>query len=81
MLDLKKARCGKSKEVVMMQSGGVMTISITFSQNVFKRKLSHVFTDEFIMSQPIKKQVRVMQSKRFPKPNKNISFGVTFPIG
>ena len=63
-----------------MQSG-VMTISITFSQNVFKRKLSHVFTDEFVMSQPIKKQVRVTQSKRFPKPNKNVSFGVTFPIG
>ena len=79
MLDLKKARCQKSKEAV--KQSGAMTVSITFSQNVFKRKLSHVFMDEFIMSQPIKKQVRVMQSKRFPKPDKNVPFGVTFLIG
>ena len=50
-----------------MQSG-VMSISITFSQNVFKRKLSHVFMGESVMSQPIKKQVRATQFKRFPKP-------------
>ena len=79
MLDLKKARCRKYKEAI--KQSGAMTVSITFSQNVFKRKLSHVFMDKFIMSQPIKKQVRVTQSKRFPKPDKNVPFSVTFPIG
>ena len=78
-MDLKKVRCRKSKEAI--KQSGTMTVSITFSQNVFKRKLSHVFTDEFIMSQPIKKQVRVTQSKRFPKSDKNVPFGVTFLIG
>ena len=38
-----------------------MSVSIMFNQNVFKRKLSHVFTNEFIKSQPIQKQVRVTQ--------------------
>ena len=78
-MDLKKVRCRKSKEAI--KQSGAMTVSITFSQNVFKRKLSHVFTEEFIMSQPIKKQVRVTQSKRFPKSDKNVPFGVTFLIG
>ena len=54
---------------------------ITFNQTIFKRELSNVFTDRFIVSQPIKKQVRVTQSKQFPKPDKEIPFGVTFPIG
>ena len=58
-----------------------MSVSITFNQNVFKRKLSHMFTNEFVMSQPIQKQVRVTQCKRFPKPDKDVPFGVTFSIG
>ena len=58
-----------------------MSVSITFNQNVFKGKLSHVFTNEIIMSQPIQKQVRVTQCKRFPKPNKDVPFGEMFPIG
>ena len=48
MLDLKKVRCRKSKEAI--KQSGAMTVSITFSQNVFKRKLSHVFMDEFVRS-------------------------------
>ena len=40
-----------------------------------------VFTDKFITSQPMKKKVLVTQSKRFPKLDKCVPFGVTFPIG
>ena len=38
-------------------------VVITFNQTIFKRELSNAFTDKFIVSQPIKKQVRVTQSK------------------
>ena len=54
---------------------------ITLDQIVFKRELMNVFTDRFVTGQPMKKKVRVTQCKRFPKPDKAISFGVTFPIG
>ena len=45
-----------------------MSISIRFNQNVFKRKLTHVFSNEFVMSVPVVNDARIMQSKRFLDP-------------
>ena len=45
-----------------------MSISIRFNQNVFKCKLTYVFTNEFVMSVPVVKDACIMQSKRFPDP-------------
>ena len=55
-------------------------INITFNQSLFKRKLIHIFTNEFIMSIPMKKEARVTQSKRYPKPGLKDDFGVTYLI-
>ena len=59
------------------------TISVVFTldQTVFKHDLMYVFTDKFVVSQQTKKNVRVTQCKRFPKPDKSIPLGITFPIG
>ena len=49
-----------------------MNISISFNQNIFKGKLTHVLTNEFMINLSAVKKVRVTQSKRFPRP---ITFG------
>ena len=59
----------------------MISIAIKLDQTIFKRELMSVFTDKFVMSKPIKKKIRVTQCKHFSKPDKNIPFGVTFPIG
>ena len=41
-----------------------LTICVTFDQSLFKRKLSHVLTDEFIMSIPIKKKKQELHNQR-----------------
>ena len=67
----------QSKDVV----GSTVSVVITLDQTIFKRELMHVFTNRFVTSQSIKKRVCVTQCKHFPKPDKAIPFGVTFPIG
>ena len=57
-----------------------MSVVITLDQTVFKKQLMNVFTDKFITSQSMKKRVYVTQLKRFPKPDKCVPFGTTFPI-
>ena len=74
MLEFKR-RCNNCKE------HGSMAVNISLNQTVFERNLSNVFTDNFFMSQPMTKRVQVTQSKQFPKPNKNLLFGIMFPIG
>ena len=56
-------------------------MAISFNQSIFKRKLTHVFTDKFVMSIPMTKEARVTQSKRYPRPNNEDAFGITYPIG
>ena len=63
------------------QPSTTISIVITLDQHVFKRELAKVFTDSFILSKSIKKKIRVTQCKRFPKPDKLIPLGITFPIG
>ena len=60
-----------------------LSVSIRFNQNVFKRKLTQVFTNEFVMSIPVVKDACFMQSKLFPRPFVNgvDFFGLTYPIG
>ena len=58
-----------------------LNVSILFNQSIFKRKLSHVFTNEFVMSIDMKKETRVTQSKLYPRPDDEVAFGVTYPIG
>ena len=62
-------------------SSSLLSYIITLDQIVFKCELMNVFTDRFVTSQPMKKKVRVTHCKRFPKPDKAVPFGVTFPIG
>ena len=77
MLMLKPSKLGDSRQ----ENESSMTIVIMLDQTIFKRELMNVFTDRFIMSQSINKRIWVTQCKRFPKPDKTIPFGVTFPIG
>ena len=37
--------------------------------------------NEFIMSIDMKKEARVTQSKRYPRPDDKVAFGVTYSIG
>ena len=76
MLRLKCARCAQESD---LQSP--MSVAIMFDQTIFRRELMYVFTDRFVMSQSLKKLVRVTQCKCFPKPDKTVPFGVAFPIG
>ena len=55
-----------SSSIQQQQQQQPMSISIRFNQNIFKRKLTHVFTNEFVMSVLVVKDARVTQSKRFP---------------
>ena len=57
-----------------------LSVVIMLDQTIFKRELMYVFTDRFVTSQLIKKRVCVTQFKHFPKPDKTVPFGVTFPI-
>ena len=79
MLKLKRARAERCP--TNGNDGGDMSVVITLDQTVFKRELMNVFTDKFITSQPMKKRVHVTQLKCFPKLDKCVPFGVTFPIG
>ena len=63
------------------QPSTTISIIITLDQHVFKRELAKVFTNSFILSKSIKKKIRVTQCKQFPKPDKLIPLGITFPIG
>ena len=63
------------------QPSSTISIIITLDQHVFKRELAKVSTDSFILSKSIKKKIRVTQCKQFPKPDKLIPLGITFPIG
>ena len=78
MYDLK---CKQSKGINGNQPSSTVRVVITLDQHVFKRELAKVFTDSFILSKIIKKKIRVTQCKRFPKPDKLIPLGITFPIG
>ena len=53
---------------VSLNNSEDMSISIRFNQNVFKRKISHIFTDEYVMSVGVVKDVHVTQSKRYLHP-------------
>ena len=63
------------------RASSTISIVLTLDQTVLKHDLMYVFTDKFVVSQQTKKNVRVTQCKRFPKPDKSISLGITFPIG
>ena len=80
MYDLK---CKQSKVTMNgdQQLSTTISVVITLDQQVFKRELAKMFTDSFILSKSIKKKIRVTQCKRFPKPDKLIPLGITFPIG
>ena len=54
MLEFKR-RCKNCKE------HGSMTVNVSLNQTVFKRNLSNVFTDNFVMSQPMTKRIQVTQ--------------------
>ena len=64
-----------------MSSSKQLNVNISFNQNVFEEKLTHVFTSEFIMSISIVKEAKITQSKRYPRPNMEDAFAVTHPIG
>ena len=58
----------------------IIIINITFNQSLFKRKLTH---NKFICKYvciPMKKEARVTQSKKYPKPGLKDDFGVTYLI-
>ena len=59
----------------------MISVVLTSDQTVFKHDLMHVFTDKFVVSQQTNKKVHVTQCKHFPKPDKLIPLGITFPIG
>ena len=59
-----------------------LCLSIVFDQCIFKKNISSVTTDRFIMTIKGQKRVRVTQSKRFPRPVEyNDTFSCTYPIG
>ena len=58
-----------------------ISVMITLDQTIFKRELMHIFTERFVTSQSIRKRVLVTQCKRFPKPDKSVPLGITYPIG
>ena len=63
------------------RSSSTISVPITLSQSIFKRELAKVFTDNFILSKNMKKRIHVTQCKRFPKPDRSIPLGITYPIG
>ena len=67
---------------VSLNNSEDMSISIYFNQNAFKHKISHIFTDEYMMSVGVVKNVRVTQSKHYPRPfvEEDCS-GLTHPSG
>ena len=77
MFDFERRRWGKplAKE---------MQLSITFDQRVFKKNITSVMSDLFVMTMIGKKRIRVTQSKRFPRPQRygqDDVFSLTHPIG
>ena len=74
MQSLKKKRTGNC-------ALSTISVVITLDQTIFKRDLMHVFMDKFVVSQSMKKRVRVTQCKHFPKPGKEIPLGIMYPIG
>ena len=81
MYDLKRKQSKVTTNGNNQQPSTTISIVITLDQHVFKRELAKVFTDSLILSKSIKKKIRVTQCKRFPKPDKLIPLGITFPIG
>ena len=81
MYDLKLKRSNKVTTNGTEQPSTMISVVITLDQQVFKRELAKLFTDSFILSKSIKKKIRVTQCKRFPKPDKLMPMGITFPIG
>ena len=79
MRRLAYGRRKNERKDLLSKEQGQLTISISFNQSIFKRKLTHVFMNEFVMSLSMKKEARVTQSKRFPIDDV-AAFGVTFPI-
>ena len=79
MYNLKRKRSKDTKNG--NQPSSTISIVITLDQHVFKRELAKVSTNSFILSKSIKKKIKVTQCKRFPKPDKLIPLGITFPIG
>ena len=60
-----------------------MQLSITFDQRVFKKNISSVMSDCFVMTMIGKKRIRVTQS-RFPRPQsygQDDVFSLMYPIG
>ena len=58
------------------------TVAIIFNQRIFKKDLSRVMNDNFVMTVESEKRVRVTQSKRYPRPHRNGDVrALTFPIG
>ena len=66
----------KNKNVRMSKQ---LNVNISFNQNVFKRKLTHIFMSEFIMSISILKEAKITQSKRYPRPDTEDAFAVYPP--
>ena len=73
--------CNRSKKTGKKTRLKQLNVNILFNQNVFKRKLTHMFMNEFIMSISMVKEAKIAKSKRYPKPNTKNAFGVTHPIG
>ena len=59
----------QSKDGGRLLNKQILNVAISFNQSIFKHKLTHVFTNEFIMSIPITKKARLTQSKRYPRPD------------
>ena len=58
-----------------------ISMAIILDQTIFKKEMMHIFMDLFITSQSIRKRVKVTQCKRFPKLDKSVPLGITYPIG
>ena len=59
-----------------------LSVALIFNQRIFKKDLSRVMNDNFVMTIESEKRVRVTQSKRYPRPHREgDSVALTFPIG
>ena len=59
-----------------------LSVAVIFNQRMFKKDLSRVMNDNFVMTIESEKRVRVTQSKRYPRPYRDgDSRALTFPIG
>ena len=59
-----------------------LSVAIVFNQRIFKKDISRVMNDNFVMTIESEKRVRVTQSKRYPRPfREGDARALTFPIG